>query len=59
MPEILEKLSKTGDKFTAISDLQNNEKRVVRIGNSVQSFQSKFIVLRYPKNSCLKGQGYF
>ena len=34
MPEILKKSSKTGDQFTAISDLQNNEKRVlVQVGN--------------------------
>ena len=29
MPEILKKFSKTGDRFTAISDLQNNEDRVL------------------------------
>ena len=29
MPEILEKSSETRDQFTAISDLQNNEKRVL------------------------------
>ena len=28
MPEILKKSSKTGDQFTAISDLQNNVERV-------------------------------
>ena len=34
MPEILKKSSKTGDKFTAISDLQNNEERVLfQVGN--------------------------
>ena len=34
MPEILKKLSKTGDQFTAISDLQNNEERVLlQVGN--------------------------
>ena len=27
MPEVLRKSSKTGSKFTAISDLQNNEER--------------------------------
>ena len=29
MPEILKKLSKTGDRFTDISDLQNNEECVL------------------------------
>ena len=29
MPEILKKSSKTGDQFTAISDLQSNEERVL------------------------------
>ena len=29
MLEILEKSSKTGDRFTAISNLQNNEERVL------------------------------
>ena len=29
MPEILKKLSKTGDRFAAISDLRNNEERVL------------------------------
>ena len=29
MPEILKKSSRTGDQFTAISDLQNNEERVL------------------------------
>ena len=29
MPEILKKSSKTGDRFTAISDLQNNEEHVL------------------------------
>ena len=28
MPEILQKLSKTGDRFTAISDLQNRAERM-------------------------------
>ena len=62
MPEILKKSSKTGDRFTAISDLQNNVERVyfkLGIGNSVESFQNKFIVPRYLRHSCLKGQGYF
>ena len=52
MPEILKKSSKTGDRFTAISDLQNNVEHVsfrLGIGNSVNSFQRKFIVPR-----CLK-----
>ena len=56
MLEILKKLSKTGDRFTAISDLQNNEE--LGIGNLIKSFQSKSIVPRYLKYSCLKGQGY-
>ena len=29
MPEILKKSSKTGDQFTAISNLQNNVERVL------------------------------
>ena len=29
------------------------------IGNSVESFQNEFIVPRYLRYSCLKGQGYF
>ena len=29
MPEIIEKSAKTRDLFTAISDLQNNEERVL------------------------------
>ena len=34
MPEILKKSSKTGDRFTAISDLKNNEEHVLfRAGN--------------------------
>ena len=34
MPEILKKSSKTGDQLTAISDLQNNEERVLfQVGN--------------------------
>ena len=61
MLETFKKSSKTGDRFTAISDLQNKEERVyfkLGIVNSVDSFQSKFIVPRYLKYSCLKGQGY-
>ena len=45
MSEILKKLSKTGDQFTAISYLENNEERVLfqaRNGNSVESFQRNF-----------------
>ena len=35
MPEVLKKSSKTGDQFTAISDLQNYEERVLfQAGNS-------------------------
>ena len=52
MLEILKKSSKTGDRLTAISDLQNNAERVyfkLGIGISVESFQSKFIVPRYLK----------
>ena len=34
MPEILNKSSKIGDQFTAISDLQDNEERVLfQVGN--------------------------
>ena len=49
MSEVLKKASKTGDRFTAISDLQNNVERVLFLAgnsNSVKSFQRKFIVPR-------------
>ena len=44
--EILKKSSKTADRFTAISDLQNSEVHVyfkLGIGNSVESFQKDLI----------------
>ena len=52
MLEILKKSSKTGDRFTAISDLQTMRSMLyleLGIGNSIKSFQSKFMVprLRY------------
>ena len=59
MPEILKKSSKTGDQWTAISDLQNNVERVLlQVGNRQLSrrFSERARYLRY---SCLKGQGYF
>ena len=62
MPEIFKNSSKTGDQFTAISDLHNNVERVLlQVGNrhSVEGFQNEFIVPRYLRHSCLKGQGYF
>ena len=61
MLEILKMSSKTGDRFTAVSDLQNNEECVLfQTGNRQlhKSFQNKSIVLRYLKYSGLKGQGY-
>ena len=63
MLEILKKSLKTGDRFTAISDLQTMRSMLyleLGIGNSIKSFQSKFMVprLRYKKYSCLKGQRY-
>ena len=42
MPEILKKLSKTGDRFTAISDLQNNEEHVLFLAGNRQLSQ-KFL----------------
>ena len=62
MPEILKKASKTGHQFTAISDLQYNKERVLfQAGKRHLSrkFSDKFIVPRYPKYCCRKGQGYF
>ena len=59
MPELRSsKVMKTGDEFTATSDLENNEKCVyfrLGIGKSVESFWSKFIVPRYLKYFCLIG----
>ena len=56
MPEILKKLQKPGKQPFQIF---KTTKRVfyfrLGIGKSVKSFQSKFIVPRYPKYSCLKG----
>ena len=52
IPEILKKSSKTGDRFTVISDLQNNEEHALfRAGNRQvsQKFLGKFIVPRYIK----------
>ena len=48
----LKKVTKTGERFTAISVPQNYEERVsfgLGIGNSVKSLQRKFIVPRYLK----------
>ena len=59
---ILKKSSKKGDRFTATSDLRNNEDAFyfeLGIGtDSIKSFQSKFIVPRYLEYSCIKGQGH-
>ena len=61
MREILTESSKIGDRFTAISDLQNNEEHVyfnlLGIGKSVESFQSKFIVPRYLNIHVLSEEG--
>ena len=55
------KSSKTGDRFTAISDLQKNEEFFISGWElvAVESFQNKFIVPRFLKYSCLKGSGNF
>ena len=48
--EILKKSSKTGDRFKAVSDLENNEDRAFftrGIGNLVESFQRKSIDPRH------------
>ena len=61
MLEILIKSSKTGHRFTAISDLQTMPSVfyfMLGMGNCVKSFQRKFIVPRYRPHSCLKGKGY-
>ena len=61
MPEILKKSSKTGDRFSAISDLQNNEERVLfQAGNRQlsQKFLEQVYTPKTPKYSGLKGQGY-
>ena len=53
MPEILKKSSKTGDQFTAISDLQNNMERVLfQAGDRQlsQKFPEKVYSPQVPKN---------
>ena len=53
MPEILKKLSKTGDRFTAISDLQSNEEHVLfRAGNRQlrQKYLDQVYSPQVPKN---------
>ena len=53
MPEILKKSSKTGDQFTAISDLENNVERLLpQAGNRQlsQKFQEKVYSPQVPKN---------
>ena len=50
MLEILKQPSKTGHRFTATSDLQLMKSVlyfVLQKGNSVKSFQGKFIIPRY------------
>ena len=53
MPEILKKSSKTGDRFTTTSDLQNNVERVLfHVGNRQlsQKFPEKVYNPQVPKN---------
>ena len=53
MPEILKKASTTGNRFTTISDLQNNVDRVLfRTGNRQlsQKFSEKVYSPQVPKN---------
>ena len=53
MPEILKKSSKTGDRSTAISDLQNNEEHVLfQAGNKQlsQKFPEQIYSPQVPKN---------
>ena len=53
MPEILKKSSKTGDRFAATSDLQNNVERVLfQAGNRQlsQKFPDKVYSPQVPKN---------
>ena len=50
MPEILKKSSKTGDRFTTTSDLQNSMERVLFQAENrqlSQSLQRKVIAARY------------
>ena len=51
MLEILKKSSETGNRFTARGSVFSLG---LGIGYSLKCFQSKFIVLRYLKHSCLK-----
>ena len=51
IPEILKKLSKTGNRFIAISDLQTSEERVqVRNRQFIKKFPEKFCNAHVPKN---------
>ena len=53
MPEIPKKSSKTGDRFTATSDLQNNVERVLfqaRNRQLCQKFLKKVYSPQVPKN---------
>ena len=53
IPEILRKSSKTGDRFTAISDLQSNVERVLlQVGNMQlsQKFPEKVYSPQVPNN---------
>ena len=53
MPEILKMSSKTGDRFTATSDLQNNVERVLfQAGNRQlsQKFPERVYSPQVPKN---------
>ena len=63
MPEILKKSSKTEGINLQPIQISKTMWSVfyfrLGIGNSVESFQNEFIVPRYLKHSCRKGQGYF
>ena len=48
MAEVLKTSSKTGDRVTAISDLQNNEEHVLFSGS--QKFPEKVFSPQVPKN---------
>ena len=53
IPEILKKSSKTGDRFTAISDLQNNVRCVLFMAGNTQlsqKFPEKVYSPETPKN---------
>ena len=62
MPEILKRSSKQGfnlQPFQIFKTMWSVFYFRLGIGNSVEGFQNEFIVPRYLRYSCLKGQGYF